>query len=145
MCRAVRHHHDGGPFIVQALQRFHDFLTVGTIEIAGLDTTAMSERDRTLFRRAHIGFVYQAFNLLPTLTVNYNALDPSLLTMPTLVIHGMFDPLAPPENLAKLYTRIESGNKQWVSVPDSDHAAFLESPRAYFINELVAFIEGASL
>ena len=44
----------------------------GTIEIAGLDITAMSERDRTLFRRAHIGFVYQAFNLVPTLTVADN-------------------------------------------------------------------------
>jgi len=32
----------------------------------------MSERDRTLFRREHIGFVYQAFNLVPTLTVSDN-------------------------------------------------------------------------
>lgn len=44
----------------------------GRIEIAGLDITAMSERDRTLFRRVHIGFVYQAFNLVPTLTVADN-------------------------------------------------------------------------
>lgn len=44
----------------------------GRIEIAGLDITAMSERDRTLFRRLHIGFVYQAFNLVPTLTVADN-------------------------------------------------------------------------
>jgi len=44
----------------------------GSIEIAGLDITAMSERDRTLFRRGHIGFVYQAFNLVPTLTVADN-------------------------------------------------------------------------
>lgn len=44
----------------------------GQIEIAGRDITAMSERDRTLFRRVHIGFVYQAFNLVPTLTVADN-------------------------------------------------------------------------
>ena len=44
----------------------------GSIEIAGQDITAMSERDRTLFRREHIGFVYQAFNLVPTLTVADN-------------------------------------------------------------------------
>lgn len=44
----------------------------GCIEVAGQDLTAMSERDRTLFRRQHIGFVYQAFNLLPTLTVADN-------------------------------------------------------------------------
>lgn len=44
----------------------------GRIEIFGRDITAMSERDRTLFRRVHIGFVYQAFNLVPTLTVADN-------------------------------------------------------------------------
>ena len=44
----------------------------GQVEVAGLDITAMTERDRTLFRRRHIGFVYQAFNLLPTLTVADN-------------------------------------------------------------------------
>jgi putative ABC transport system ATP-binding protein len=44
----------------------------GSVEVAGLDITAMSERDRTLFRREHIGFVYQAFNLVPTLTVAEN-------------------------------------------------------------------------
>lgn len=44
----------------------------GDIEVAGLDITAMSERDRTLFRREHIGFVYQAFNLVPTLSVADN-------------------------------------------------------------------------
>ncbi len=44
----------------------------GDVEIDGQLITAMSERDRTLFRRKHIGFVYQAFNLVPTLTVADN-------------------------------------------------------------------------
>ncbi len=44
----------------------------GEVEVAGRNITAMSERDRTLFRREHIGFVYQAFNLVPTLTVADN-------------------------------------------------------------------------
>lgn len=44
----------------------------GEVEIDGQTITAMSERDRTLFRRKHIGFVYQAFNLVPTLTVADN-------------------------------------------------------------------------
>ncbi len=44
----------------------------GEVEIDGQLITAMSERDRTLFRRKHIGFVYQAFNLVPTLTVADN-------------------------------------------------------------------------
>jgi putative ABC transport system ATP-binding protein len=46
--------------------------TAGEIIINGSDLTRMSERERTLFRRRHIGFVYQAFNLLPTLTVEEN-------------------------------------------------------------------------
>jgi putative ABC transport system ATP-binding protein len=34
--------------------------------------TALDDRGRTLFRRAHIGFVFQFFNLIPTLTVGEN-------------------------------------------------------------------------
>ena len=44
----------------------------GEVEVAGLNITNMSERDRTLFRREHIGFVYQAFNLVSTLSVSDN-------------------------------------------------------------------------
>lgn len=44
----------------------------GRVIIAGRDLAAADERERTLFRRAHIGFVYQFFNLLPTLTVEEN-------------------------------------------------------------------------
>ena len=44
----------------------------GTAMVAGVELTGLSERDRTLFRRKHIGFVYQAFNLIPTLNVADN-------------------------------------------------------------------------
>ena len=44
----------------------------GRVIVAGVDLTDLSERDRTLFRREHIGFVYQAFNLVPTLDVADN-------------------------------------------------------------------------
>lgn len=44
----------------------------GTVSVAGVDLGGMSERDRTLFRRKHIGFVYQSFNLVPTLDVADN-------------------------------------------------------------------------
>jgi putative ABC transport system ATP-binding protein len=44
----------------------------GSIEIAGHPMTTLSERQRTLFRRRHLGFVYQFFNLIPTLTVEEN-------------------------------------------------------------------------
>ena len=44
----------------------------GSVSVAGVDLTALSERGRTLFRRRHIGFVYQSFNLVPTLNVADN-------------------------------------------------------------------------
>jgi putative ABC transport system ATP-binding protein len=44
----------------------------GDILIDGDAITGMSERERTLFRRRHIGFIYQSFNLVPTLTAADN-------------------------------------------------------------------------
>jgi putative ABC transport system ATP-binding protein len=44
----------------------------GTVEFNGRDITALGEPARTLFRRAHVGFVYQFFNLIPTLDVEEN-------------------------------------------------------------------------
>jgi len=44
----------------------------GSVTVAGVDLTELSERERTLFRREHIGFVYQSFNLVPTLNVADN-------------------------------------------------------------------------
>jgi putative ABC transport system ATP-binding protein len=48
----------------------------GTIWINGQNLTAMNEHQRTLFRRKHIGFVFQFFNLIPTLTVWENVILP---------------------------------------------------------------------
>ncbi|TVP55440.1 MAG: ABC transporter ATP-binding protein [Gemmatimonadales bacterium] len=48
----------------------------GEIRVAGVDLHGLSERDRTLFRRDHVGFVFQFFNLIPTLTVEENLLLP---------------------------------------------------------------------
>ena len=49
-----------------------DLPDAGSVEIGSENITGMAERERTLFRREHIGFVYQAFNLVPTLTVADN-------------------------------------------------------------------------
>jgi putative ABC transport system ATP-binding protein len=44
----------------------------GTVEFEGRDVTAIGEPARTLFRRSRVGFVYQFFNLIPTLDVEEN-------------------------------------------------------------------------
>ena len=48
----------------------------GEVVIDGVAISALSERNRTLFRRDRIGFVFQFFNLIPTLTVEENLLLP---------------------------------------------------------------------
>ena len=44
----------------------------GSVEIDGLDVTTLAEPQLTLFRRRNVGFVYQFFNLVPTLDVEEN-------------------------------------------------------------------------
>jgi len=75
----------------------------------------------------------------------YNVLDGAKITVPTLVIAGEFDPLAEPDNQARLFVSLATGHKQYVSIPGSDHAALLERPRDYFIHEIVAFLQGIKL
>ena len=53
-----------------------DLPTTGEVLIDSTNLTHLSERGRTLFRRKHIGFVFQFFNLIPTLTVEENLLLP---------------------------------------------------------------------
>jgi putative ABC transport system ATP-binding protein len=48
----------------------------GVIRFGDQNLTGLDERARTLFRRQHIGFIFQFFNLLPTLTVIENILLP---------------------------------------------------------------------
>jgi putative ABC transport system ATP-binding protein len=53
-----------------------DHPTSGRVEIGGRDITAMGDKELTLLRRREIGFVFQAFNLVPTLTAEENIVLP---------------------------------------------------------------------
>jgi putative ABC transport system ATP-binding protein len=53
-----------------------DTPTTGSVVVDGTDLTALDEQARTRFRRRHIGFVFQFFNLIPMLTVEENLLLP---------------------------------------------------------------------
>ncbi len=48
----------------------------GEVRFKAMPLHEMNEHERTLFRRLHIGFVFQAFNLIPTLTVEENVRMP---------------------------------------------------------------------
>ena len=58
-----------------------DTPTSGKVLLDGRDLFAMKERERTIFRRRNIGFVFQAFNLIPELTVEQNILFPVVLDL----------------------------------------------------------------
>jgi putative ABC transport system ATP-binding protein len=75
----------------------------GRITIDGTDVTALDEYHQTLFRRNHIGIVFQFFNLIPTLTVLEN------ITLP-LELRGEKRRLAENQGLA-LLERVGLGNR----------------------------------
>lgn len=56
-----------------------DVPTSGKVVIDGKDIFSMNDRKLTIFRRRNIGFIFQAFNLVPELTVEQNIIFPVLL------------------------------------------------------------------
>ena len=110
-----------------------DFITPGSISQKAIDTYVRAALAADPVRVDKRGWH------------QYNVLDGAQVSIPTLIIVGEHDPIAPADYQAKLYDSIGTGHKQYVTVPGGDHAAFLESPRDYFIHALVAFLQGASL
>jgi putative ABC transport system ATP-binding protein len=56
-----------------------DRVSGGTVTIGDVDVSAADEQQLTLLRRDRLGFVFQAFNLVPTLTVSENITLPTML------------------------------------------------------------------
>jgi putative ABC transport system ATP-binding protein len=68
----------------------------GSVTIDGTTITDMDERTLTLYRRDHIGIVFQFFNLIPTLTVLEN------IMLPVELAAGRTDPRAARDLLARV-------------------------------------------
>jgi len=106
-----------------------DFLLPGSISQVAIDAyveqSLKADPVRTDWRRDH----------------EWNELDPALVTVPTLLIQGEHDPYALTENQASFFSGLGTADREWVTVQGGDHAAFMESPRAYFIDALVGFME----
>ena len=67
-----------------------DTPTTGKVLIDGKDIFAMDERKLTVFRRRNIGFIFQAFNLVPELTVEQNIIFPVLAILKAADTGGNF-------------------------------------------------------
>lgn len=56
-----------------------DSIDSGNITIGGIDITSLNDRDLTRLRREHVGFIFQHFNLVSTLTAEQNIMLPMKL------------------------------------------------------------------
>jgi putative ABC transport system ATP-binding protein len=96
-----------------------DAVSDGNVFIGSTDLTTLKEKELTRLRRDHIGFVFQAFNLVPTLSAEENMKLPSLLAG-TDVDGEWFDSLVQTVGLAdRLHHRpseLSGGQQQRVAV-----------------------------
>ncbi|MCK9637120.1 MAG: ABC transporter ATP-binding protein [Methylobacter tundripaludum] len=93
----------------------------GEITINGIQLTGLSEHDRTLFRRHHIGFVFQAYNLISTLTVGENLLLPLELIKRTSrrerdKVAGLLEKLDLADRFNTYPDRLSGGEQQRVAI-----------------------------
>ncbi len=93
----------------------------GAVWIAGRNLTAMPERDRTLFRRRQIGFVFQFFNLIPTLTVLENVtlpleLDGVALGTARAAAEPLLEAVGLPDRAGTYPDRLSGGEQQRVAI-----------------------------
>ena len=91
----------------------------GRVVIDGKDLFSMSEKDLTVFRRRSIGFVFQAFNLLPELNVEQNIVFPVLLDYQKPdreYLEELLDTLKLRERRKHLPSQLSGGQQQRVAI-----------------------------
>jgi putative ABC transport system ATP-binding protein len=98
-----------------------DVPTSGGIVIEGVDITRYTEHERTIFRRRHIGFIFQFFNLIPTLTVEENILLPlelngSLGDEQILGARSLLEQVGLSDRLHSFPDRLSGGEQQRVAI-----------------------------
>ncbi|HEY1014167.1 MAG TPA: ABC transporter ATP-binding protein [Herpetosiphonaceae bacterium] len=93
----------------------------GEVRIAGVALHSLNERDRTLFRRQRIGFIFQSFNLIPTLTVEENVLLPLELKGAVSAaqrdeVRALLDNVGLGDRLATFPDKLSGGEQQRVAI-----------------------------
>lgn len=108
----------------------------GTVLVDGMDMTAMGERGRTLFRRRALGFVFQFFNLIPTLTVSENLQMPLRLNGLRDAAHGrraldLLDRVGLADRADSFPEHLSGGEQQRVAIA----RALVHAPRVLLADE----------
>ena len=99
----------------------------------------------SISHRAIEAFVEQALAADPVRVdwrrlVQWRELDASRVTVPVLLLQGEFDPLALDEVHTSFFGSLGTRDKSWIVLPGGDHAAFMETPRAYFLASIGNFL-----
>ena len=108
--------------------------TGGTVEIAGNDITTMSDTELTKLRRAHIGFVFQFFNLLPMLTAEENVTLPLRIAgkkVDAAWLDRVLDQVGLAERRGHRPAELSGGQQQRVAIA----RALLSKPSVLFADE----------
>jgi bacitracin transport system ATP-binding protein len=122
-----------------------DKISSGTIMIEGKEMTSMKEKKLAEFRKNHLGFIFQEYNLLDTLTVKENILLPlSITKTPKKEANQLFDALAKELGIHELSNKypseISGGQKQRTSAA----RAFIHKPSIIFADEPTGALDSKS-
>ena len=96
-----------------------DTPTSGKVVISGKEIFSMNDRKLTIFRRRNIGFIFQAFNLIPELTVEQNIVFPVLLDYQkpdTKYLEELLAVLNLKERRRHLPSQLSGGQQQRVAI-----------------------------
>ncbi len=111
-----------------------DVASSGSVSLMGFKLNAMNEDDRAYLRNQYIGFVFQNFQLLPTLTALENVMVPLELRGERNVASKAKDLLARvglAERISHYPSQLSGGEQQRVAMA----RAFITSPRVLFADE----------
>jgi len=120
-----------------------DTIDSGQVFVGGTDLTTLSERDRTLLRRERLGFVFQAFNLIPALTAAENIALPLTLAgkrPDTDWLAELFEMLGLGNRLGHRPSELSGGQQQRVAVG----RALIARPELVFADEPTGNLDSRS-